>query len=505
MKILRSSLSSILVLFCLSGVPLPGAAPAPEPVTPGASPEARALLATLQSLTGHSTLTGQHNYPNTKNTNSVFAAEYTGKTPAIFSSDWGHAKAGNSDSYLARPDIVQEAIRQHKLGALITLCWHAVPPTTDEPGTFQQLPGGDPKRLTSVQGKLLDEQFKDVLTPGTALHTKWCEQVDAIAVFLKQLEAAHVPVLWRPYHEMNGDWFWWGGRTGEYGTASLYRQLFDRLVNHHQLKNLIWVWSVDRPSKPAMQYAGYFPGLEFIDILALDVYHNDFLQSYYDGLVALAGDKPVTLAEVGNPPSREILRQQPKWIYYVTWAGMVRNATRRQYSELMQDPRILGLDDAAYAAAMAGYREACGLPPLKASAPDFSGIWVLDEEQSKFDRMGAAVAPARLEVTRHENELSIRSTRILEYAKDETTEEKFNLDGIEVKSEFMNAPRVTTARLDPATDTLVIESVTPFLRGPAGAKFTRQDTWAIRGRTLTIQRQTSSPSGVQNTTLVYQK
>jgi mannan endo-1,4-beta-mannosidase len=143
-----------------------------KPVTPGALPEVQALLETLYSLSGHYTLSGQHNYPNVKSRNSEFAAKYTGKMPAIFSSDLGHAKADDFDSYLARPDIVKEAIRQHQLGALVTLCWHAVPPTADEPVTFQQLPGSDPKKLTSVQGKLLDEQFKDVLTPGTALYQK---------------------------------------------------------------------------------------------------------------------------------------------------------------------------------------------------------------------------------------------------------------------------------------------------------------------------------------------
>jgi mannan endo-1,4-beta-mannosidase len=56
-----------------------------------------------------------------------------------------------------------------------------------------------------------------------------------------------VPLLWRPFHEMNGTWFWWGGRRGEYGTAALYKMMFDRLVKHHKIKNLIWVWSVDRP------------------------------------------------------------------------------------------------------------------------------------------------------------------------------------------------------------------------------------------------------------------
>ena len=163
-------------------------------------------------------LTGQHNYPDTKDRNTKFAADYIGKTPAVFSIDWGFAEEGHKDSYLARPGNVKEAIRQHKLGSIITICWHAVPPTGNEPATFQPLPDADTNLLQSVQGNLLDQQFIDVLTPGTELYYKWCDQVDTIAVFLKMLQDAKVPILWRPYHEMNGGWFWWGGRIGDYGT-----------------------------------------------------------------------------------------------------------------------------------------------------------------------------------------------------------------------------------------------------------------------------------------------
>ena len=106
--------------------------------------------------------------------------------------------------YKSRPAIVQEAIRQHNKGAIINLCWHAVPPTAEEPITFQPLPGADLSApLASVQGRLTDKQFRDILTPGTDLYKKWLKQVDEIAVYLKQLQAAKVPVVWRPYHEMN--------------------------------------------------------------------------------------------------------------------------------------------------------------------------------------------------------------------------------------------------------------------------------------------------------------
>src|SRR6202522_115939 len=141
-----------------------------NPVTPNASPEARALLKFFYSISGKYILPGQHNFPNVKGRNTEFATQYIGETPVIYSTDWGFAQDGNSDSYLARQDIVNEAIRQNKLGSIVTICWHAVPPTADEPVTFQPAPGADSTRLHSVQGRLLDQQFKDILTPGTALY-----------------------------------------------------------------------------------------------------------------------------------------------------------------------------------------------------------------------------------------------------------------------------------------------------------------------------------------------
>lgn len=480
----------------------------PDPVTPDASPEARALLQLLYRLSGKYTLTGQHNYPNTRSRNTDFATAYLGKTPVIWGSDWGHAKAGDSDSYLARPDIVQEAIRQHRRGAIVTLCWHAIPPTSDEPGTFRPLPGADPKKLASVQGRLLDEQFRDVLTPGTPLYRHWCEQVDVIAGYLKQLQDAHVPVLWRPYHEMNGDWFWWGGRTGRYGTAALYRQLFDRFVHYYHLNNLIWVWSVDRVHGPSMEHAKYFPGIDYVDVLALDVYGNDFAPSYYDSLVALSQGKPLALAEVGNPPSPAILAQQPRWIYYMTWAGMVRNTSRRDYDALFSDPRVLNLEDPAYAEVTAPYRAACGLPRLHfVPAPaNFTGSWVIDEDKSNFGRMGAAFSPARLEIAQADGALTIRSTRIAEATDDQVTEEKLPLDGTAVHSEFMHSPRVTTAHRSADGQQLTIDSVITPVWSP-GTKMDVREVWRLAeaGCLLIIERSSSTPTGPQTTTLVFDR
>ena len=172
-------------------------------------------------------------------------------------------------------------------------------------------------------------------------------QVDATVVYLKQLEAAHVPILFRPYHEMNGDWFWWGGRRGERGTKQLYRQIFDRLVNHHHLTNLIWVWNIDRPALADREFVDYFPGQHYVDVLALDSYHA-FEQSYYDDLNALSDGKVLAISECGNPPTPEIYKTQPKWTWWMKWAvgkpqpGATTQSARRNLRpnlpRLGQDP-----------------------------------------------------------------------------------------------------------------------------------------------------------------------
>jgi mannan endo-1,4-beta-mannosidase len=501
-----------MAIFCGSWLmpAFPGAAfsqqPSTAPVTKNASPEARALLKFFYSIAGEYLLTGQHNFPNIKDRNTQFAADLTGKTPVVFSTDWGFAQDGNTDSYLARQDIVNEAIRQHKLGSIITICWHAVPPTADEPVTFQPVPGADSAKLHSVQGKLLDGQFRDVLTPGTALYRHWAQQVDSIAVYLKKLQDAHVPVIWRPYHEMNGDWFWWGGRVGAYSTVRLYRQLFDRLVNVHHLNNLIWMWNVDRPSTPIRKFSNFYVGNDVFDIASLDVYGSDFKQAYYDSLLALAKGKPVTFGEVGNPPSPAIIRLQPKWSYYVIWAGMARNTSRKEYEALMSDSHVLFLEDSAYWNAIAPYRAAIGLPSLydsKKETADFSGKWSFSEAKSHIASRGFPGSPALLEVKQHGNEIMIRKTTISEFSDPSVNEQQFALDGTEktVKAPFGNGAMLVHAQLSNNKDTLFIGST--MTRG--NGVFSNQESWALQhhGQILTILQ--SSSAGNQENVLVFEK
>jgi mannan endo-1,4-beta-mannosidase len=487
-----------------------------KPVTPNASPEAQALLDFFYSISGKYILTGQHNYPNVKDRNSQFAAKYIGKIPVVWSTDMGFAKPGDTDSYLARPDIVKEAIRQHQLGSIITICWHAVPPTADEPVTFRPEFGKKvpPESLASVQGQLLDQQFQDILTPGTELYKRWAAQVDTVAFYLKKLRNAKVPILWRPYHEMNGDWFWWGARTGAYSTKALYLQLFDRYVNHHKLNNLIWIWSVDRAHKEEMYYSKYYPGNNYLDIVALDVYGRDFNQVYYDSLVALSKGKPMVLGEVGNPPTPDILDIQPRWCYYVTWANMVRNTLKKDYEVLMNDPRVINKEDQAYIDAVAQYRKICGLKSLKEvlaekNKPDYSGFWIFNEEKSQLDNWGISFLPSKMIIKQRENLLIIEKRFVVEYESDHVRIDTLTLDRKENKSlaDYWNAPQIITAHWSDSKDTLLIETKVVYVQGGQSIESLTKEKWLLQenGKVLVNNLYSKSRWGERNLTLVFYK
>src|SRR5215203_965074 len=172
---------------------------AQTPVNPNASPEAGALLRFLYAQRGKALISGQHNYNHQPGQYSTKAAEIAGAAPALWGTDfiWN----GMEDP---GPRIVAEAIRRHGEGQIITLMWHAGRPQDDPPFGWS----------TSIQGELTDAEWRQLVTPGTPLHRRWEQQVDVVAGYLKQLRDAKVPVLWRPYHEMNGVWFWWGDKRG---------------------------------------------------------------------------------------------------------------------------------------------------------------------------------------------------------------------------------------------------------------------------------------------------
>jgi mannan endo-1,4-beta-mannosidase len=295
----------------------PAAAPAPPPcvpVNPNATQEAKDLLKRLCDVSGKGILTGQHNFPNerTLDTDAIHAA--TGRYPAIWGSDFGFTNEEDKDAITHRNLMIEEAKRQYAAGSVIYLCWHMLRPTEDEPGT----PGAS--WSGSVQARLNDDQWLELITSDSPLHQRWEKYMDTAAGYLQQLQDAHIPVLWRPMHENNGTFFWWGGRPGEYGTAELYREVYNRMVNVHHLNNLVWVWNQNGPA-PGGEFYNFFPGAKYCDVVTYDNY-STLDHRFYDEIMTIANGKPVGFGEVGTPPPPEVLLTQPRWSFYMTWAGM---------------------------------------------------------------------------------------------------------------------------------------------------------------------------------------
>jgi len=307
-SISRSLLLGLLLIF----VPLGSNGQPFEPVNEDASPEAQRLLQYLYEIDEGYILSGQHNFNDSLTQYTERVRETVGKTPSVWGADFiNHQQKGRGEA------IVDEAIRQHEQGAIITLMWHAGRPMDEAPYPWDE----------SIQGEVTDAYWDSLTTPGTRLHARWQEQADAVAKHLKTLRDEGVPVLWRPYHEMNGDWFWWGNKQGTDGFVKLWRMMYDWYVNHHALDNLLWVWNAnaprDIPGDRAHPYRFFYPGHETVDILATDIYHFDYEQNEYQTLVNMADGRVVALGEVGELPQPEILDAQPRWAWFMVWTNFL--------------------------------------------------------------------------------------------------------------------------------------------------------------------------------------
>jgi mannan endo-1,4-beta-mannosidase len=116
---------------------------------------------------------------------------------------------------------------------------------------------------------------------------------------------------------MNGVWFWWCNQKGENGFPELWRMMFKYFTEYHHLNNLIWVWNTNAPrditSDEAYDYTLFYPGDDYVDVLAADVYRNDYKQSHCpggSGWPAITGNRrgPALLGvvhELGQPAYQE--------------------------------------------------------------------------------------------------------------------------------------------------------------------------------------------------------
>ncbi|MEE9430396.1 MAG: glycosyl hydrolase [Melioribacteraceae bacterium] len=304
---------------------------------PNASKEAKALLTYLNSISGKYILSGQHNYATELNRSTDSVKSITGKYPAM----WGCDMEGLiSDSSFTRQNVIDEVIRQYEKGSIITIMYHQVKPFDDDTLGFRR----------SVKGRVTDDEWKKIVTPGTEYNNMLIEKLDSVANYLKQLRDKKIPILWRPYHEMNGMWFWYGDRKGEDGFVKLWKIIYERYVHHHKLNNLIWVWNPNAPrywkDDEAYDYHLFYPGDDYVDILATDIYKNDYKQSHHDDLIKLANGKLVAIGECGILPTPEILKEQSKFVWFMDWARFVWEENEpKKVRALYNYEKVLTLDE----------------------------------------------------------------------------------------------------------------------------------------------------------------
>ena len=127
--------------------------------------------------------------------------------------------------------------------------------------------------------------------------------MDNIAAALQELKEAGVTVIWRPFHQMNADYFWWGinayhnQQSNIADFRALWQDLYKTLTYDYGLDNLIWTYSVIPYSKWNADVTAYYPGSDYVDLVGMD--HYSIIPEFpnYNSLKALG--KTLVISETG--------------------------------------------------------------------------------------------------------------------------------------------------------------------------------------------------------------
>jgi mannan endo-1,4-beta-mannosidase len=245
----------------------------------------------------------------------------TGKYPALMGYDFmNYYDSAEADGR----QQTEEAIAWWRKGGLVSFHWH---------------------------WRMGNGKFYTKETPYTAPtdgdYTQIDLAIDRIAVELKRLQDAGVPVLWRPLHEAAGGWFWWGRNREAY--LKLWRHMHQRLSETHGLHNLIWIWNGQDPA--------WYPGDDVLDISGYDVYDGKYSAAYRQ---LQSHARPIALTETGHIPDiSQSVANGEWWLWFMAWndgagaegvtsqdnfwTGEYHN-TNAHKREVYNDPRVITLD-----------------------------------------------------------------------------------------------------------------------------------------------------------------
>lgn len=308
-------------------------------VTPGASSEASSLYAFIKQCYGKVVLSGQ--YGGATELNRIKTV--SGKLPLVRGFDLMDYSPSRVQ-FGAQSDETEKAIEWHEQRGIVTMSWHWNAPKDliDEPGK-EWWRGFYTYATTFDVSKAMNNNNSEE-------YNLIIQDIDAIAEQLKILQNEGVPILWRPLHEAEGAWFWWGAKGPE-TCKWLWKLLFTRLVDHHKINNLIWVWT----SSATSAAPDWYPGDDFVDVIGADIYvpagmyGSNFMM--FDNLARIfQGRKIITLSENGPIPDPDkLFREESAWSWFCTWSGEYimdgKLNTQAHISKVFNHEYVITLDE----------------------------------------------------------------------------------------------------------------------------------------------------------------
>lgn len=295
---------------------------------PNASDSAKRLYNYLCDQYGNHIISGQQEYCGSHNYNLYadpdnyikdneqefeYIQEKTGKMCALRGIDFLNYRSNATWDDNAAERTIQW-VNEYK--GIATVVWHWSVPS-EEGSTDCNF------YVESASANYTTFSISRALEEGTWEHEVLMADIAEIAKQLTKLKNADVPILWRPLHEAEGAWFWWGAEGPE-NCKKLYRLLYDQLTNVYGLDNLIWVWTGYAYSTSP----DWYPGDDVVDIVGYDKYNavdglpnlSSISSTFYSLVKSTDGKKMITMSENDSIPSLENLQNDKAgWLYFCPW------------------------------------------------------------------------------------------------------------------------------------------------------------------------------------------
>lgn len=267
-------------------------------------------------LSGQQEICGSHNYQNSGSDTEFFMAEEefeyildnTGKEPAVRGFDLLNYTSEDYDDRTIERIIEWVNVK----GGIATVCWHWF----------------SPMGATAANSFYTDSttfSISKALEDGTEENLALLTDIHKIANQLLRLKEADVPILWRPLHEAEGAWFWWGAEGAE-PCKELYLLLYEILVDEYKLDNLIWEWN--QYTYPTSM--DWYPGDDYVDIVGYDKYNcadgvanlSAISSTFYNLVAQTEGRKMVAMMENDSIPAVDaMINENAAWLYFCPWYG----------------------------------------------------------------------------------------------------------------------------------------------------------------------------------------